>query len=36
MIEDDLLAAMGEQRGIGAADRLCDACFWVSMRPRYL
>jgi hypothetical protein len=25
-IEDELLAAMGEQRGVGAADRLCEAC----------
>lgn len=25
-IEDDLLAAMGNQRGVGAADRLCRAC----------
>jgi hypothetical protein len=25
-IEDELLAAMGERRGVGAADRLCEAC----------
>ncbi|BBY70768.1 GAF domain-containing protein [Mycobacterium paraintracellulare] len=25
-IEEQLLAAMGEQRGVGAADRLCEAC----------
>ena len=26
MIEDDLAAAMGDQRGVGAADQLCKAC----------
>lgn len=25
-VEEKLLAAMGEQRGVGAADRLCEAC----------
>jgi hypothetical protein len=26
VIEDELIAAMGEWRGVGAADRLCEAC----------
>jgi hypothetical protein len=25
-IEEQLLVAMGERRGVGAADRLCEAC----------